>query len=113
MKHGSIDERRWFRRCVGVAFRRGRVEQLRIDGLVPAEILDAYRHLPIWHVDASPVGRPRRETGVVVEHEEEVRRAFGGLLRRVRCPVRRRVAHVELDHAVEAFLRPGRCAVRG
>ena len=55
------------------------------------------------HVDPAPVRRPRRHPGVVVEDDEDVRRTLGRSLQLIRCPVRRRVPHVQLDVALEVL----------
>jgi hypothetical protein len=56
------------------------------------------------HVDPPPVGRPGRQAGVVVQHDQNVRRAFGCLLQFVGAPVRGRVPDVELDNPFELFV---------
>ena len=60
------------------------------------------------HVDPAAIRRPGRDSGVVVENEQDVRCALGRLLRRERPPVRNRVADVELDGALEVLVRPDR-----
>jgi len=57
------------------------------------------------HVDAPAVWRPRPETGVVVEHEQDVRCTLGSPLELVGAPVGDRVADVEIDRAAEVFDR--------
>jgi hypothetical protein len=68
---------------------------LRIGEAVVGELLQR------WHFDAAAERRPRREAGVVVEDDEDVRRALGRPVREKRIPVGRRVADVELDLALE------------
>ena len=58
------------------------------------------------HVDPAAVGRPGGESGVVVEHEQDVRCARGRLLRRERPPVGLRIADIELDGALEILVWP-------
>ncbi len=70
---------------------------------VPLAVGQAVRGQPVHrrHLDPPAVRRPGRAAGVVVEHDEDVRRARRRAVREERVPVRRRVADVELDHAVE------------
>ena len=69
------------------------------------------------HLDATAVGRPGSHPGVVVEHHQNIRRTLGCALEFERLPVRRRVADVEFDLAVEALVDagaiPGRARVGG
>ncbi len=53
------------------------------------------------HVDPAAVGRPRRQAGVVVQHDQDIGRVLRRLLQFERLPVRDRIANVELDDPVE------------
>ena len=59
------------------------------------------------HVDPATVGRPRGQTGVVVQHDQNVRRTLGCLLQFERFPVGCRVPDVEFDLAVESLVDSG------
>ena len=74
-------------------------------GGVPLRVGEALVREPLHrgHVDAPAVGRPRREPGVVVEDDQDVRRALRRRRLRVRSPVGRRVADVDVDDPVEGL----------
>ncbi len=59
------------------------------------------------HLDPAAVGRPGSHAGVVVEHDEDVRRPLGCLRWDVRLPVRRRVPDVGVDDAFERLAHLG------
>ena len=58
------------------------------------------------HVDPAAVGRPRRQAGIIVEDEQDVRCALGCFLRRERPPVGFGIADIELDGALEVLVGP-------
>ena len=59
------------------------------------------------HPDPPPEGRPGREAGVVVEHDQDVWRPLRCLRWDVRLPVRRRLPDVGLDDPLERLAHPG------
>ncbi len=89
--------------AAGEERRAGRRAQRR---RVPLRVGQAVRRQPVHrrHVDPTAVRRPGRLPGVVVEHDEHVRRALGRPVGQERRPVGRRVPDVELDLSLE---RPG------
>ena len=74
-------------------------------GGVPLRVGEALVGEPLHrrHLDATAVGRPRRQPGVVVEDDEDVRRALRRRRLGVGIPVGRRVADVDVDDSVEGL----------